>query len=125
MLTKTEHILKEMKEKWKGNVEVEKQGEWLALKTDGHSDIEYLLSDIISAAENYEKRASEERFVKKHAKGLSYIATNHKELGPGTKFTDVTDIKLRDGKILIWGNDILIAVLHASDWELNLIKEDD
>lgn len=114
MLKKTKHILKEMKEKWKGNVEVEKQGKWLALKTDSHSDVEYLLSDIISAAENYEKRE----------KRLSYIATNHKELGPGAKFTDVTDIKLRDGKILIWGNDILIAVLHASDWELYLIEED-
>ncbi|HEY4623837.1 MAG TPA: hypothetical protein VIH12_08245 [Solibacillus sp.] len=114
MLKKTKHILKEMKEKWKGNIEVEKQGKWLALKTDSHSEIEYLLSDIVSAYENYEKRE----------KGLSYIATNHKELGPGTKFTDVTDIKLKDGKILIWGNDILIAVLHASDWELNLIEED-
>ncbi|CEA05753.1 hypothetical protein BN1050_02634 [Metalysinibacillus saudimassiliensis] len=125
MIEKTKHILKEMKENWKGNVEVEKQGEWLALKTDSHSDVEYLLADIISAAEYYEKHTPGECITKKSLKGLSYLATSSKVLGEGTVFTDVTDIKIKEGKILIWGNDILIAVLHADDWELTLIEEDD
>lgn len=40
------------------------------------------------------------------------------------KFTNVTDIKITDAKILIWENEILSAILHGDAWEIQLVKED-
>jgi len=109
-----------LNEKIKYTVQKLKNGKVKIISTL-HRDLEHLVSDVFVIGEAYDE-------LNENGKKLKYRAVNKLSLYQEKQdkvFENVTDIQVEDGKILVWEDYILSAVLHSDEWELFLVKEDD